>query len=286
MQSEEPIILSDIKKKYGIIRRKQALDGVSLSVKRGEVVCLVGPNGAGKSTLLKIAGKIIGKYNGSIVCSSKISYVPENSVYFPNMTGFENLHYYGKILGKSGEEILGIMKQLDLSNSKILASNFSKGMKRKLDIARAILADSAVVLMDEPFDGLEPKICDELISYINDLKHRGKTFIISSHELSRVQSIADRVFFMDQGRIRTEYSSLSTSCFYIELAEGFENIERINSRNIEVLEIGKENNSAIIKISDDISQWDAIRYLIDKGLKIVMFTIEPLESKYRRTYGK
>lgn len=280
---DEVIKCDRVEKKYGLMRKKMALDNIDLRVMNQEVVCLVGPNGAGKSTLLKIIGNIIKRYSGKVSKTANISYVPENSVLFPNMTGYENLEYYGKILGRTREQVISVMNSLGLENSKVLASNFSKGMKRKLDIARAMMVDSMVVLMDEPFDGLEPKICDQLTSYILDLKAKGRSFLISSHELSRVQTIADRIYFMDQGRIKSETNSNNNNYIYIEFEAGSIDLKNLKIKQIETVET--EKNSALLRIDENMKPWVAIRQMIESGVKITSVSREPLESLYRRIYN-
>ncbi|OWP54750.1 MAG: hypothetical protein B2I18_05865 [Cuniculiplasma sp. C_DKE] len=284
MQYNSLIECEKVSKTYGIFRKNRALDNVSLNIKKGEIVCIVGPNGAGKSTLLKILANVIANYQGRISVFGKIRYVPENSVYFQNMTGKENLNYYAKIFGKTKADVIKIMEKLDLKDSKVIANGYSKGMKRKLDIAKAMIAESDILLMDEPFDGLEPKICDELISYIMELKSAGYSFIIGSHELSKVQKISDRIIFLNAGKIKTEESIVSNKYIYIEFEGEYNFSERIDDKSVEMIEKGE--NYTIIKIIEERPQWEVIANLISKGLKITSFSRESLESLYRRVYEK
>ncbi|EQB67942.1 MAG: ABC transporter related protein [Thermoplasmatales archaeon Gpl] len=282
--SNDQFLCKTIGKKYGIIRKKEALIEVTLEFKRGEVSCVVGPNGAGKSTLLKIISGVIGRYSGELLVESRVSYVPENSVYFPNLTGYENLKYFGNSIGKSKNEILTVMKNLGLEDTKILAGNYSKGMKRKLDIAKSMLSESDIIVMDEPFDGLEPKVCDELISQILQMKAKGYSFIISSHELSRVQSIADIIFFMQDGMIKSQIETKKNTFIYVEFEDSEKLLANEKVNSIEIIE--EKNGKAIMKKLDDRSDWEILKEMIELGFRVNKFSSEPLESIYRRIYEK
>ena len=282
--SNDKFICRKVGKKFGIIHKKEALKEISMEFKRGEVSCIVGPNGAGKSTLLKIISGVIGRYSGEVLIDKRISYVPENSVYFPNLTGYENLKYFGYALGRDKNEIVEIMKSLGLEDSKILTGNYSKGMKRKLDIAKSMLSKSQIIVMDEPFDGLEPKVCDELISYILQMKEVGHSFIISSHELSRVQSIADKIFFMQEGKIKSQIESKKNVFIYLELEDEGNLPLKDKIGNVEIIE--EKNGKAILKKLDESKDWEILTELINHGLRINKFTAESLESIYRRIYER
>lgn len=124
MPSNSLVKCEGITKTYGFFRKHIALNNVNLEIKKGEIVCIVGPNGAGKSTLIKILSNVIENYTGKVSISANIRYVPENSVFFPNLTGFENLRYYARISGRTDDDIQKIMKKLDLQDSKIIAMSF------------------------------------------------------------------------------------------------------------------------------------------------------------------
>ena len=284
MPSNSLVKCEGITKTYGFFRKHIALNNVNLEIKKGEIVCIVGPNGAGKSTLIKILSNVIENYTGKISISANIRYVPENSVFFPNLTGFENLRYYARISGRTDDDIQKIMKKLDLQDSKIIANGFSKGMKRKLDIARALIYESNILIMDEPFDGLEPKICDELISILLELRSTGYSFLISSHELSKVEKLADRILFLNDGMIKTEENLKNNNYVYVEY-ENDENVwEGLEEKDIEIIE--RSDRNAILKISQSMRQWEIISLLISRGLKVTAFSKESLESLYRRIYER
>lgn len=217
----EPII--DVKSlvvEYGRASRKtRAVDGISFEVRRGECVGFIGANGAGKSTTIKtLMGflfpasgtvRMFGEDCGSVESRRRIGYLPEVALYYPFMKARELLQLYGGLQGLSRAELRGrIPELLDLvglsGKADILLKNFSKGMQQRLGIAQAIISGPEALIFDELSSGLDPVGRHDLRKVLLDLKNSGRTIFFSSHELTEVETLCDRVIMIHQGRIVTE----------------------------------------------------------------------------------
>jgi len=200
MASTNEISVENIVKTYGLRNKIVAIDNVTFSVKSGTCTSLVGPNGAGKTTLLKVVSGLTSRYQGKVSVNGRVSLSPEVSVNFPFMDAVENILYFSKVVDRNIDPT-NILKEVNLVPREQQAYSYSKGMKRKLDIARALSLGAKSILMDEPFDGLDPGASDELVNIINSLKKEGITFLISSHDLHRLTDISDNVVFLKKGRV-------------------------------------------------------------------------------------
>jgi len=198
-----------------------ALQGVNISVQRGEIYSLLGPNGAGKTTFIKCllgivfptggAGHILGLPLGSIKAKEKIGYLPENHRYPLHLTGEQVLSYFGKLSGvKHGtlktriDETLALVGMSEWRNMKV--RKYSKGMMQRLGLAQALINDPDLIILDEPTDGVDPVGRKEIRDVLTHLKGQGKTVFLNSHLLSEVERISDRVAIMRQGTVITEGS--------------------------------------------------------------------------------
>ncbi|MDH3284392.1 MAG: ABC transporter ATP-binding protein [Acidobacteriota bacterium] len=200
--------------------RIKALSGVSLTLQRGGLLALLGPNGAGKTTLLKVLcglvlpqdghAEVLGVTVGSPALPSVLGLVhgDERSFYW-RLTARENLSFYARLYGlRSGERqrrvaVLLERVRLDADADRRFA-DFSSGMKQRLAIARALLADPPVLLMDEPTRSLDPVSAAELRGWIRDDLHvgSGKTILIATHNLREAETLCDTIAVLARGRMR------------------------------------------------------------------------------------
>jgi len=206
----------DLTKKYedGLL----ALDHLNLSVEPGEIFCVFGANGAGKTTAINLILGFIPPTEGTafvegvdvvkepLKSKEHISYVSENVMLYGNFTAYQNLDYFSKLAGKrkiKRNEYAEVMKRVGLQEEAfdMRIKNFSKGMRQKLGIAVAILKDAPNLILDEPTSGLDPKSGQEFLELLLELKEKGKSIFISSHDIFRAKFIADRVGFMLHGRL-------------------------------------------------------------------------------------
>ena len=200
-------------KKFGDLT---AVDNLTLHVNDGEVFGFLGPNGAGKTTTVRmlcclisktsgnatVGGYQIGNKEDSLKIRKIIGLVPDNVGLSENLTAYDNLDFYGKIYDCSTaqrkENIQRFLDMLGLWDKRnVLAGTFSKGMKQKLAIARALIHDPQVLFMDEPTANLDPEAAKTVREFILQLKKEKKTIFLNTHNLDEAQRICDRVAIMN-----------------------------------------------------------------------------------------
>ncbi len=196
-----------------------AVDNVSMKVARGELFGLLGPNGAGKSTLTKMLSGMINSTSGTIKVGGynirddpmkvkeSLGVVPQDIVLYDYMNARENLAFFGRLYGLSGsklrnriEELLKFT-QLDQKAVKRHISTYSGGMKRRVNIAAALLHEPQVILLDEPTAGLDPKNKLALWEIIQTLHKEGKTIVLTTHMMDEAEELCNQVAIMDKGKI-------------------------------------------------------------------------------------
>lgn len=207
--------LTKVFRKFPRKSKVVAVDNLSLSVKKGEIFGILGPNGSGKTTTLSMllgmvrptSGTILimdGK-PGSLKVKENVGFLPESSYLYSFLSGKETLEYYGRLANLKKSEIrrrvMEVLKTVGLSDaSKRLVKEYSKGMQRRLQLAQVLLKDPPVFFMDEPTIGLDPIGSKEMKDIILDIKKKGKTIVLSSHLLSEVESVCDRICILCDGK--------------------------------------------------------------------------------------
>ena len=247
MEQRPAVVVEGLVKDFGGFR---VLRGISFSVFEGEIFGLIGPNGAGKTTTLRILATIIkptkGKikiYNHDISDSSTvrklIGYLPEDAGLYERLTGLENLKVFARLYSRNESELNDMVKYAieiaDLGDriyDKV--SEYSKGMKRRLLLARALMVKPKLAILDEPTSGLDVYAAVKVRNIIKRfVKESNSTIILSSHNMLEVEFLCDRVAFINKGRI-------------IGIGTPTELKERYNAKNLEeafvkaVLESGKD----------------------------------------------
>lgn len=206
----------DLTKRYedGVL----ALDALNLSVKTGEVYCLLGANGAGKTTTINLFLNYIEPTSGQarinnidvakdpLGAKRYIAYVSENVMLYGNFTARQNLDFFAKLGGKrhlKKENYYDALREVGLQEKSFnqRVKQFSKGMRQKVGIAIAIIKDAPAILLDEPTSGLDPKAGAEFMETLSNLSTRGKAVLMSTHDIFRAKEIADRIGIMKEGRL-------------------------------------------------------------------------------------
>lgn len=209
--------------KVGYANAVEVLHGISLEVNPGEIVALIGPNGAGKSTVLKSIFSLTDIYSGKIIykdiditnlkthelISLGISYVPQGRQVFSNMTVLENLQMgvftiKDQDIIKKGIE--NIFKKFIILKEKqnALASNLSGGQQQLLSIARALIQNPQILLLDEPSLGLDPKTMKEIFEKIVEIKNEGISILMVEQNAKQAIAIADKTYVLENGKIALE----------------------------------------------------------------------------------
>ena len=208
--------LTDIRKRFG---GTVALDGVSLAVEAGEVFGLLGPNGAGKTTLLSIAAGLARADSGTVTLFGKpftrddrvsrhlVGIGTQDLAIYPDLTARENLRFFGKLYGFRGKrlggrvaEVLSAVGLTDRANDR--AGTFSGGMKRRLNLAVAVVHAPKVLILDEPTTGVDPQSRNHIFEQVRALNAAGLTVIYTSHYMEEVQALCKRIAILDNGELR------------------------------------------------------------------------------------
>jgi heme exporter protein A len=214
VNSRPPKIAIEVQKLVKTFDERQALKGIDLTILAGEAVVIFGPNGAGKTTLIKILSTIMNPTSGTVrvdglnvkehaeQARAKIGVVGHSTFLYGNLTGYENLDFYRRLygvrLGRICEvaEIVGMQSRL---HDRI--NNLSRGMQQRFSIARALLHDPSIMLLDEPETGLDQQAIAFLWSAFRGGESRRRTLVFTTHSLERGLETADRVVILSQGKI-------------------------------------------------------------------------------------
>ena len=263
------IHIDGISKRYGSFK---ALDNLSIQIKKGEFYSLLGPNGAGKTTCINILSNIMKADAGNIQIDGlnikdnlleikkKIGIVPQEIALYEDLTAIENLRFWGKINGVSSgilnakiEEVLGFMNLKEHQNK--LISSYSGGMKRRINIAAALLHDPEILLMDEPTVGIDPQSRLFIYEIFEKLHQEGKTILYTSHNMEEVERLSDRIGIIDHGKLIAE-GDMS------ELQQGLSLNETLK------ISIVEENDSSLDRASQLLSKNKIDHNLREKQLFI------------------
>lgn len=215
MNNRYAIEIKNLHKEFDEIH---AVQGVDLTVRKGEIFSLLGPNGAGKSTIISMLAGLLRPTSGeafvmgySTVRESResraaIGIVPQEIAIYPDLSARENLLFWGKMYGLRGaalkqrvEEVLEIIGLT--SRQKGASSKFSGGMQRRLNIGIALLHKPQLIIMDEPTVGIDPQSRRNILDSVKELNQQGMTVLYTTHYMEEAQEISDHIAIMDQGKI-------------------------------------------------------------------------------------
>ncbi|GIO93999.1 MULTISPECIES: ABC transporter ATP-binding protein [Paenibacillus] len=202
-----------------VFKGKTAVEEVSLYLKEGESVGLIGPNGAGKSTTISMISSLLKPTAGDVRLNGQsvikhpqqlrkvLGVVPQEIALYEELSSYENLKFFGKVYGLKGKELeLKIQELLDMvglrDRQKELIRTYSGGMKRRINIAVALMHDPKIVIMDEPTVGIDPQSRNHILDTVRHLsREKGTTVLYTSHYMEEVEQLCSRMYIMDHGRI-------------------------------------------------------------------------------------
>lgn len=209
------LVIRNLKKRYGNF---QALDGLDLEIKKGELFGFVGPNGAGKTTTLKIVSGLLAPDEGEVwidgidalrdnrALKQRIGYVPDFFGVYDNLKVSEYMEFFASCYGMEGLQARRrcetLLEQVKLEGKlDFFVDGLSRGMKQRLCLARALIHDPALLILDEPSSGLDPRTRMEFAATLRELRDQGKTLIISSHILSELSELCTDIGIIEQGHM-------------------------------------------------------------------------------------
>ena len=273
-----------------------AVDGLSFEVAPGESFGLLGPNGAGKSTTMKMIGAVSTRTGGDLrilgldpdqygpEIRSRLGVVPQQDTLDGELNARENLYIYGRYFGLPGkvchqkaDELLAFAQLEDKAKSKV--DQLSGGMKRRLTIARGLINDPRILLLDEPTTGLDPQARHVLWDRLFRLKERGTTLVLTTHYMDEAEQLCDRLIVVDKGRIMAEGTPASL-------------IRQHSSREVLEVRFGSDRNEQVAPRLEAVG--DRVEVLPDRILiytadgeaaleRITAEGLEPLTSLVRRS---
>lgn len=226
----EGLLMIEIKKLTKQADNKLILRGIDLSIKKGETVAILGPNGAGKSTLLKVIATLIKPSSGFITVDGLdlkknkteiqklMGYLPHSSLLYEHYSPLENLVFFGNLYGiKNVEErAKELVKQVGLSfflNDPV--KNFSRGMIQRIAIARAIVHEPQLLLLDEPHTGLDQGAISILNEVIVSMKNKGATTLMVTHDFKQAADICDRIIIINNGKAVDDFKITEKQLDYV-----------------------------------------------------------------------
>lgn len=212
----------EIKKLYKDYGNHMAVDGIDLKIEKGQIYGILGPNGAGKSTTIGMICGLIKKTSGEVIYEEQtnkigkwkenIGIVPQDFALYWDLTAEENISFFCSLYGFKGQELkdrtnrtLNFVGLTDVKSKK--ASEFSGGMKRRLNIGCAIAHSPKLIIMDEPTVGIDPQSRNHILESVKKLRDEGATIIYTSHYMQEVDDICDRIAIIDNGHIIAEGTS-------------------------------------------------------------------------------
>lgn len=275
---------SNLSKTYGDF---DALRGISLQVNEGDIYGFIGPNGAGKTTTIKILTTLLEPSAGDAYVDGKsvwdqkdeirglIGYMPDAFGVYPDMTVNEYLHFFAAAYGVSRRErqglVDGLLELTDLSfKEDALVDSLSKGMQQRLGLARALVHDPKVLILDEPAAGLDPRARVELREILRELQSMGKTILLSSHILSELQDICNRVGIIErgvlvaQGSVSEILDKLSHSGRVTLRTDDDERALELLSAHASVSEAGRDEDADVLWVT--MAQDDADMAVLSRAL--------------------
>jgi ABC-2 type transport system ATP-binding protein len=220
------LTINHLRKSYGPL---VAVDEVSFSVERGQLVGLLGPNGAGKTTTVSMVAGLLTPDKGDVLVGGaalrgdtdpkkrRIGLVPQDLALYDELSARANLRFFGALYGLSGAALdtaiaaaLGLVGLGD--RERDLVKTFSGGMKRRLNLAAGLLHDPDILLLDEPTVGVDPQSRNAIFDNLEELKRRGKALLYTTHYMEEVERLAERIVVIDHGRVIADdtLSSLQT----------------------------------------------------------------------------
>lgn len=298
------ISIQNLYKHYG---KFVALDHLNLEIGKGEFFGFVGPNGAGKTTTMRIISGLLRADGGSVTVDGvdaihdngkikeKIGYMPDFFGVYDNLKAIEYMEFYASIYGILGQEARKLCLELmELVNLKDKADAYvdglSRGMKQRLCLARSLVHNPKVLILDEPASGLDPRARFEMKGILRNLNDMGKTIIISSHILPELAEMCDTIGIIEHGKmlqkgtveeIMSEINT--TNPLVIKLIDGKETAVRILKENPLVDNLSINENNLSVKFNGEASdESELLTQMVTNGVKVISFAREEgnLESVF------
>lgn len=199
--------LQEVTKLFG---RFAALRGVSHDFRPGTLTVILGDNGAGKSTLLRIVAGLLSQTSGSCTVNGRLGYMAHASMLYDELTGLENLRYFAALYGIEDDNLLrDLLASVNLDPALTRsARDYSQGMRQRLSLARAVVHDPEVLLLDEPFSNIDAESAQHIVKLLGSWRDAGKTILLVTHQPALLERVADQFLTLRQGLVAQASAAL------------------------------------------------------------------------------
>jgi len=279
------IQIRNLVKRYGDV---VAVDHLSFEVEQGEIFGLLGPNGAGKTTTIRVVMDILDPDGGNVKvlgqppgqAKRQVGYLPEERGLYRNLKILDTLVYLGELKGvprsEARERATDLLERIQLADwAARKVRDLSQGMQQRLQFAASLVHDPEVLFLDEPFQGLDPVNAERIKDLIADLHQAGKTIVLSTHQMNRVEALCNRILLIDHGR----------AVLYGELAEIKREYAphsvRVRATTIPpdlpgVMEVEIDDGAFNLALAEGADPQQVLRALLDRGVEVQAFEVAPV----------
>jgi len=279
------IQVQNLVKRYGDV---VAVDHLSFEVERGEIFGLLGPNGAGKTTTIRVIMDILKPDAGSVTVLGQspgqmkghVGYLPEERGLYRNLKVLDTLVYLAELKGVSRpaaqERATALLERIQLRKwGTRKVRDLSQGMQQRLQFAASLIHDPEVIFLDEPFQGLDPVNAERIKDFITDLYREGKTIVLSTHQMNRVEALCNRILLINRGRavlyghlaeIKREYAPHAVRVRAPQLPPDVSG----------VVEVAQDNGAFNLTLAEGADPQDVLRALLDRGVEVLAFEVAPV----------
>lgn len=308
---EHIVEFDKISKSFG---KHKVVDEISFTIEQGELFGLLGPNGAGKSTTISMLSGLIKPSSGNIFVNGKnvekypqegkkcIGLVPQDIALYPTLSAQDNLFFWGRMYGLSGqklkEEVDRVLKIANLEDRrKDIIKGFSGGMKRRINIAAALLHRPQLLIMDEPTVGIDPQSRNSILETVKELNKGGMSVIYTSHYMEEVEFLCNRIGIIDLGKLliveekeKLKQDIMGSECIELKLSKDDNAVVDGLSKLDFIIKVDKNENGSIDVYLKDAPQHlqRIVNFISEQGCNITQFSIqEPnLENVFLKLTGK
>ena len=279
------IQVQNLVKRYGDV---VAVDHLSFEVERGEIFGLLGPNGAGKTTTIRVIMDILKPDAGSVTVldqspgqmKGRVGYLPEERGLYRNLKVLDTLVYLAELKGVSRptaqERATALLERIQLEEwATRKVRDLSQGMQQRLQFAASLIHDPEVIFLDEPFQGLDPVNAERIKDFIADLYRGGKTIVLSTHQMNRVEALCNRILLINRGRavlygrlaeIKREYAPHAVRVRTPQLLPDVSG----------VVEVAQDDGAFNLTLAEGADPQDVLRALLDRGVEVQAFEVAPM----------
>jgi len=279
------IQVQNLVKRYGDV---VAVDALSFEVEQGELFGLLGPNGAGKTTSIRVMMDILQPDEGDVKVlgqppgrtKDRVGYLPEERGLYRNLKVLDTLVYLAELKGvprsEAGERGMALLERIRLEGwADRKVRDLSRGMQQRLQFVASIVHDPQVMILDEPFQGLDPVNTERLKDFVSELHEAGKTIILSSHQMNLVEALCDRILLIDKGRavlygplvaIKEQYAPNSVRVRAADLPPDLPG----------VVALDPDDGAFNLTLAEDAGPQEVLRALVERGVEVRAFEVAPV----------